>query len=257
MGRESVQPSLEVFLLLTYCRLKSPFPLTPSCAEGHVPTPPCAPTCLSLALPRVRSLRCAPRDGELEEADVTRCLSPLPPPARRTRCEDRQSQRPVYPEALPAGDGPRQVHSPGRSWKPLTDSDSSDGFIAKNYCGNILTPETSTQELQALRSARPSTSETPGSHASEHVGQRLPLAAGLLHHLLQVQRVAQLLPHRLLLPDGLLQRPCGEHTRAASQAPRGGRPLARERVTGAGFAVPWGTTAPSRPHSGRGCHTRR
>lgn len=73
---------------------------------------------------------------------MTRCVSPLPPQTRRTHCEDRESQRPVRPEALPAGGGPRQAHAPGRSWKPLKDSDSAGGFIAKNYCGNISTPET-------------------------------------------------------------------------------------------------------------------
>ena len=44
---------------------------------------------------------------------------------------------------------------------------------------------------------------------SEDVGQCLPLAHGLRHHLLQVQGLAQLLCALLLGTSGLLQGSCG------------------------------------------------
>lgn len=73
---------------------------------------------------------------------------------------------------------------------------------------NILTLEASRQKFRALHSSQHLISETAlraGWAASEHIGQRLPLASGLLHHLLQMEGPAQLLSSVLLLHHGLLQ----------------------------------------------------
>lgn len=64
--------------------------------------------------------------------------------------------------------------------------------------------EASEQKPQALCSAVKL--EPAGPCGSEHVGQRLPLARGLGHHLLQVQRLAELLASLLLAAGGGLQR---------------------------------------------------
>lgn len=44
--------------------------------------------------------------------------------------------------------------------------------------------------------------------ASEHIGQGLPLACRLRHHLLQLKGPAQLLPSLLLVAGGVLQSSC-------------------------------------------------
>lgn len=70
-----------------------------------------------------------------------------------------------------------------------------------------LTCEASQQKPQVLCCAV--TLEPPAPDGpcggSEHMGQRLPLACGLGHHLLQVQSLAQLLASLLLAAGGRLQ----------------------------------------------------
>lgn len=62
------------------------------------------------------------------------------------------------------------------------------------------------------------TLEGGGAGPSEDIGQRLPLAGGLGHHLLQVQSLAQLL-RALLLGDGRsLQGSCRADRAGRSEA---------------------------------------
>lgn len=78
--------------------------------------------------------------------------------------------------------------------------------------------ETSEEKPQALCSAvKP---EPAGPRGSEHVRQRLPLARGLGHHLLQAQRLAQLLAALLLAAGGRLQRSCSADTSTGSDGRR-------------------------------------
>lgn len=84
-----------------------------------------------------------------------------------------------------------------------------------------FTLEASKQKFQVLRSAQHRTSEMSqgAMGCSEDVGQCLPLAGGLRHHLLQMQGLAQLLGALLLGACGFLQGSCRVDRAQADQTP--------------------------------------
>lgn len=95
------------------------------------------------------------------------------------------------------------------SYKSLKDNDSLDNFIAKKllwYIFNTWSFKIETVSALFFTSAAPE-ALTGTLSASEDIGEGLPLARSLLHHLLQVQG-PQLLSVLLLGNSGRLQGAC-------------------------------------------------